>query len=178
MSERPAASSIKRSRWAFFSSYAGSGLTIHCLARFQLTPRRAMASRMVGGESSQLLNPCSWQTSASNLRGPYAGVLAEVPWALVEDLPQSLPLLGGEHGLYADRHAGAPLQTGQATHFKVVDGIADGLAGAPQPVLAVSASADAQRKPCPGPSPRGRHRGQGFLAISDGVCPAALASKI
>jgi hypothetical protein len=43
----------------FFRSYAGSGLTIQCLARCQLPPRRTMASSIVGAERGVSLRPCS-----------------------------------------------------------------------------------------------------------------------
>jgi len=41
----------------FFLSYAGSGRTIQCLARFQLPPRRTMASSIVGAERGSRSGP-------------------------------------------------------------------------------------------------------------------------
>jgi len=45
--------------WRFCNVYAGSGLTIQCLARFQLTPKRTMASSIVGKEKGLVLRPGS-----------------------------------------------------------------------------------------------------------------------
>jgi len=43
----------------FFPLVAGLGLTIQCLARGQLTPKRTMASSMVGHDRVVSLKPCS-----------------------------------------------------------------------------------------------------------------------
>jgi hypothetical protein len=43
----------------FFVRTPGSGLTIQCLARFPLTSRLTMASKIVGAERVVLLRPCS-----------------------------------------------------------------------------------------------------------------------
>jgi len=45
--------------WRFCNVYAGSGLTIQCLARFQLTPKRTMASSIVDKEKGVVLRPSS-----------------------------------------------------------------------------------------------------------------------
>ena len=51
---------------SFFRAYAGSGLVIHCLARFQRTPSRCKAVRTASRLTRSGVNPCSKLTSAAN----------------------------------------------------------------------------------------------------------------
>ena len=50
----------------FFRAYAGSGLVIQCLARFQVTPNRRRASRMVSSLTSRGVRPWATLTSAAS----------------------------------------------------------------------------------------------------------------
>src|SRR5262249_47077930 len=49
----------------FFRTYCGSGLVIQWRARFQLTPIRRRASRMVSSLTRAFVRPCAKQTSAT-----------------------------------------------------------------------------------------------------------------
>jgi hypothetical protein len=49
----------------FFRAYAGSGLVIQCLARFQRMPRRFRATRMASPVSWRGVQPLPWQTAAT-----------------------------------------------------------------------------------------------------------------
>ena len=49
----------------FFRAYAGSGLVIQCLARFQATPKRRSATRMASSLTSRGVSPCAQLTSAA-----------------------------------------------------------------------------------------------------------------
>src|SRR6266536_1102921 len=50
----------------FFRAYSGSGLVIHCLARFQRTPRRRIAWRIVSPLTCAAVIPSTKLTSAAN----------------------------------------------------------------------------------------------------------------
>ncbi len=50
---------------AFFRAYAGSGLVIHCLARFHRMPRRFRALRIVSPDRTRGERPLAKQTVAS-----------------------------------------------------------------------------------------------------------------
>ena len=50
----------------FFRAYAGSGLVIHCLARFQPMPSRLRVRRTVSPLTRVLVSPCTQLTSAAN----------------------------------------------------------------------------------------------------------------
>src|SRR6266508_1052249 len=50
----------------FFRWYSGSGLVIHCLARFQRTPRRARVARIVSPLTRVWVKPRSNETSAAS----------------------------------------------------------------------------------------------------------------
>lgn len=50
----------------FFRWYSGSGLVIHCLARFQRTPRRTNVARIVSPLTRRSVKPRSKETSATN----------------------------------------------------------------------------------------------------------------
>ena len=81
---------------AFFRAYAGSGLVIHCLARFQRTPSRCKrrAHRLPAdpfGRQALLEADLGGQ-----LQRPQAGRFAEVARALVQQRPQLLGLGGIE----------------------------------------------------------------------------------
>src|SRR5262245_3178582 len=52
----------------FFRRYAGSGLVIQCLARFQRTPSWAIAARMVSALTRRCVSPWSKLTSAASAR--------------------------------------------------------------------------------------------------------------
>src|SRR3954469_679991 len=52
----------------FFRAYSGSGLVIHCLARFQRTPRRPIACRIVSPLTRSGMIPSAKLTSATNSR--------------------------------------------------------------------------------------------------------------
>src|SRR5262249_6944261 len=49
----------------FFRAYAGSGLLIQCLARFQRMPRRLSAERMASPDSGRGVQPWVWHSSAT-----------------------------------------------------------------------------------------------------------------
>src|SRR4051812_34568780 len=49
----------------FFRAYSGSGLVIHCLARFQRTPRRQIAWRIVSPLTRSVVIPSTKLTSAA-----------------------------------------------------------------------------------------------------------------
>ena len=50
----------------FFRWYSGSGLVIHCLARFQRMPRRCKVARTVSSLTRSAVNPSAKLTSATN----------------------------------------------------------------------------------------------------------------
>src|SRR6185295_20143022 len=50
----------------FFRAYAGSGLVIQCLARFQVTPNRRKARRMVSSLTRRGLRPWAKLTSTAS----------------------------------------------------------------------------------------------------------------
>ncbi len=54
----------------FFRPYAGSGLVIHCFARFQRTPSRCKAVRTASRLTPTGVKPCAQLTSAANARLP------------------------------------------------------------------------------------------------------------
>jgi hypothetical protein len=53
---------------SFFRWYSGSGLVIHCLARFQRMPSRSSVARMVSSLTRSRVNPSAKLTSATNSR--------------------------------------------------------------------------------------------------------------
>src|SRR5712692_8143935 len=65
----------------FFRVEAGSGLVIHCLARFQATPKRRRATRMASSLTSRGVRPGAKLTSAAS-----ASVHRLVGWPNVRGL--------------------------------------------------------------------------------------------
>ena len=65
----------------FFRSYPGSGLMIHCLARFHFTPRRSSVWRMVSSLNSSGSQTLFEAHFSRQFQGPQAAGLVIFPWA-------------------------------------------------------------------------------------------------
>ena len=118
----------------FFRAYAGSGLVIQCLARFQDTRKRRRATRMASSLTSRGVSPWAKLTSAASCERPPAGGLAERPGTLVQQRPQGLAGASVEDGRDGVGAGRLRLQRGETALVERMQRVADRLLGAAQVV--------------------------------------------
>ena len=132
--ERPArtapASRISRSRRLFYERRSGSGLVSQRLARFQPTPRRNSAWRIVSPDSTLALSPCACATCASrvSVQVLLAWPKARGDWCRIARSRSRLAAVEHRGGALGPRRALG--QRRQAAGVEGADGVAHGLAGA------------------------------------------------
>ena len=81
---------------AFFRAYAGSGLVIQCLARFQPMPRRSSVVRMASPVTRSSVRPWATAHLGGEIQRPQAGRISEVARAAVQERAQLLGAVVGE----------------------------------------------------------------------------------
>ncbi len=96
----------------FFRAYSGSGLVIHCLARFQRIPKRSSVARTVSSLTRSLVNPSARLTSATNSKRARA---------FMQDFFEPLGLLGSKRRAGVVGTAGLGLQGSQAVGIEGFD---------------------------------------------------------